>query len=101
MTAKVFGNNEDGESTIIIGMGRSGKTGNAVLRLRASERPLKFFVAPRVTNKILLKDMDRVDWPIESADQLIEAYNKAQEDENASDIFLIIVPPKLKGEPDR
>jgi hypothetical protein len=101
--SEIYGEREEGEGIIIVGMGRRGKSGKGVLTLRADPRPIKFIIAPRMTNKTLMKDLDRNQngdgeyYQIQDADHLSEIYNKAQEEKSPSDIFLIVVPKRPKG----
>lgn len=84
----------NGESALIIGRGRAGKTGFAIKYI-TKQRPARWFIiAPRITNP-LLKNYAFIENP-ESAEEIADAFN----DNDADPLVILLTEPRLKkGKP--
>lgn len=83
----------EGESTLIVGRGRAGKTGFALDLLDDQKTDKKIIIVPQITNNELLQ-YDSIDWPVMSAQELADAFNKRE-----TDAFVVIVSPLVKDQP--
>lgn len=69
----------NGESELIIGRGRAGKSGFAVLKVEKSKRQKKLIIVPQITINLLHK-YDSIGWPLFNAEQLRQAWNDCETD---------------------
>lgn len=81
----------NGYSTLIIGRGRSGKTGFALSY--AEERAEKFLIiAPQITNP-RFEEFDQYTHPIMNVEELRQAYNQSKGP------LLLLITEQIKGQP--
>lgn len=94
MTDEVKPLTMEGKGTLVIGRGRKGKTGFILFKiLPASKKKKKLIIVPRLTNNALLK-YDSIDWPIWSAEDLLDAFSESQ-----TEALVVYIGIKEKGQP--
>lgn len=100
MTTKLTGKKiyMEGQSTLIIGRGRVGKSGFTFDLVEEEERSdLHLVISPRRTIQEKMEDMDFVSWSIMNADDLETAWNDHAK-ERKGPLLVLLINPAVKGQ---
>lgn len=87
---------QEGESTLIIGRGRAGKSGFTFdIREEEEKSNREIILAPRKTIKAKMEGLEEIDWPIMNADELADAWNTKE----LSKPLLVLIMEHQKNQP--